>query len=360
MTNREKLDAFLKRARAEQLPRISLYLPTHRKPPENQQDPIVYKNLVQEAEKELADKYPRRDWEAAIAALKDLEQREPDIWSHAQDGLAVLAAGEELETFRLQYAPQPKVVVGMAFHVLRLFSYLERHDAAILADLGRDRLHTWLVNRYGMEEFEPQGIKTSFPELFDDFDANANLRTGSYGGLGGSFHGHGSPGEEQEKDRDKYFRYLDSALSQLHREEGLPILLAGTMETITAFRQAAKGTFYLEHAIAQPLGSLPADRRQQEVRTALDPLYQQSAQKASTRLRRAEQLNLTRTSPKDIEQAAQEGRVDELVVNTARLPQKDVTLDKAVLHAFRSGAAINAVHEDIEGLTGPYTAILRY
>lgn len=41
-----------------QRPCLSLYQPTHRHHPENQQDPIRFRNLVKELETSLRQKYP--------------------------------------------------------------------------------------------------------------------------------------------------------------------------------------------------------------------------------------------------------------------------------------------------------------
>jgi hypothetical protein len=42
--------------KAHEPPCISLYQPTHRTSPDNQQDPIRYKNLVREAERSLRER----------------------------------------------------------------------------------------------------------------------------------------------------------------------------------------------------------------------------------------------------------------------------------------------------------------
>lgn len=42
---------------ADQAPCLSIYMPTHRKHPENLQDIILFKNLVRQIEKSLLQKY---------------------------------------------------------------------------------------------------------------------------------------------------------------------------------------------------------------------------------------------------------------------------------------------------------------
>ena len=42
-------------------PCLSLYQPTHRRHPENDQDRIRFRNLVKQMEESLRQKYPKRD-----------------------------------------------------------------------------------------------------------------------------------------------------------------------------------------------------------------------------------------------------------------------------------------------------------
>ena len=70
MTNTERLYAFLDKHYKVDSPRISLYMPTHRKSPDNKKDSILFKNLILEAEYALAGRYHRRDWEPVVAHLR--------------------------------------------------------------------------------------------------------------------------------------------------------------------------------------------------------------------------------------------------------------------------------------------------
>ena len=54
-------------------PCISLYQPTHRRHPENQQDPIRYRNLVDELEGILAEKYSKREVPVLMEQLRALQ-----------------------------------------------------------------------------------------------------------------------------------------------------------------------------------------------------------------------------------------------------------------------------------------------
>jgi len=56
-------------------PAVSILLPTHRSHPENQQDPIRVKNLVNQAIELLAAKSPRREVDYVIKKIEELVAR---------------------------------------------------------------------------------------------------------------------------------------------------------------------------------------------------------------------------------------------------------------------------------------------
>lgn len=361
MQNKFSLYQFLAKARDPQLPRISLYLPTHRVQPDNQQDPIQFKNLLQQAEKRLTEEeaYPRRQWQQAIDRLKALHE-DDTFWPYTTEGLAVLAVGDELEVFKLFYAPRAQVHVGQHFHLLPLLGLFERLDAAYLVDISRDRFAAYRVNRYSMEPVQPGDVKASFPELFRDFDPNADLNVGTYSGLTGTHHGHRAKPEEVEKDREKYFRYLDESFAGIHREEGLPFILAGTTENVAAYRSFAKGNFYTEGAIEQPLHSLEEPQILAQVREILTPLYEQSLGKVGNRVRQARQDGKAEADLGRMLAMAQEGRVAELVADMAQPEGNENRLDKVIDALLETGAELTVLRDSAPVMEGDAVAILRY
>jgi hypothetical protein len=72
-------------------PCLSLYQPTHRRHPANQQDPIRFRHLVKALETSLRQQH---DADAVKALLKPFEAlaQDHEFWARMQDGLAVLGA----------------------------------------------------------------------------------------------------------------------------------------------------------------------------------------------------------------------------------------------------------------------------
>ena len=82
-------------------PCLSLYQPTHRRHPENQQDPIRFRNLLKALEQSLRQKYATRDVRPLMEPFQRLAE-DRGFWNHVLDGLAVLAAQDVFRVYRLQ------------------------------------------------------------------------------------------------------------------------------------------------------------------------------------------------------------------------------------------------------------------
>ena len=82
-------------------PCLSLYQPTHRRHPENQQDPIRFRHLVKTLETSLRQQHAIEVVKTLIEPFEALEQ-DHDFWNHTLDGLAVLGAPGLFRVFLLQ------------------------------------------------------------------------------------------------------------------------------------------------------------------------------------------------------------------------------------------------------------------
>lgn len=340
-------------------PRVSIFLPTHRAYPENKQDPIEYKNCVQEAEKLLSAAHPRRVWEGIIEQLMSLTE-DQDFWNHTTEAMAVLAAGDQMAFFVLDAPLEKQTIVGKHFHLAPIYPLLQSIGHAFLTEINRDRFTIYQVSREGIDQVMLPDIAASFPELFDDFDANADLNVGSYSGLVGTHHGHRARPEEIEKDRDKYFRYLDEAFTSLYKDTGIPMILAGTQSNLAEYRQLAKGDFYLESAIQQPLDSLDHKELLSQVKEILKPHLKKGMENLSTRISNKSNESKAISNISDIVAAAHEGRVELLLLPLQPGETVRPQLDEASEQVLLNGGEILSLDPDEMDLVKQYLALLRY
>jgi len=116
---------------------ISLYQPTHRHGPENQQDLIRYKNLIQTIEKSLSEKMDTKNIEDRMKPFYELgEDRE--FWQHAGEGLAIFATEDQCIVYRLQRPVEELAIVAESFHIKPLIRVFQSADRYHL--LGLDRV----------------------------------------------------------------------------------------------------------------------------------------------------------------------------------------------------------------------------
>ncbi len=360
MTDMQKLHDFLTYTTTQDGPRISLHLKTHRMHPDNKADPINYKNAVQGFQRQLEEgPHPRRVWEPTIKRMEQLLE-DQDFWNHTPDSILALAVGNRMEVFPLNYTTQTIGLLGTAFHLLPLFRLEDTLGDAYLVDLSRDRFSMYLINPLSMHEVQTPDVKQSFPELFDDFDANANLRVGSFAGKSGMFYGHRARPEEVEKDREKYFRYLSDSFARLHRESGMHFLLAGTTETVTRFRQIATGQKYLDGTLDKPLDDMTEQEVLKEAEAIMRPLIDQKLNALTTEISNAQSSGKASHDLGEIAQAAKEGRIARLVLVSNPKEDQLETLGRILGDALQTGAEVLTVTPEDRPLDRDYTAVMRY
>ncbi len=95
------------------VPALSILLPTHRTSPDNKQDPIRVKNLVDEATKRLATEFTNRELEPLLKRLETLVS-EID-YRHTLDGLALYISHDFAKLYYLPFPVPARVVIDQTF-----------------------------------------------------------------------------------------------------------------------------------------------------------------------------------------------------------------------------------------------------
>ncbi|KRK79715.1 baeRF8 domain-containing protein [Companilactobacillus nodensis] len=228
-------------------PKISIILPIHPENPQVENNILTYKNLLKDVKKDLELNYSRRDWSNVVSKLENLIL-DRNLWNSSNQSLLIFANNEDLQICELNHAVQPKAHVGSTFLIQDLFSQEElSNKPQYIINLSRDRIN--VIDIASLKAIEFAEIHTSFSDYYSDFDANSNLNTGSYGGLNGSYHGHRTKSEEQQKDQLIYYRYLDRELSKMHKEQGFNFIIAGLPEILDNYLNSYGNSSYIYDVI---------------------------------------------------------------------------------------------------------------
>lgn len=349
-----KLQDYLSEHSQEGL-KVSIYLPTHRSIPDARMDPIQYKNQVQKLQRDMEEQYNRREWEPVIAQLETLY--DPEFWTYSTEGLAVLADASGIETFRLDQTVPERVYQGTDFDVVPLLRYYEEAHDGYLVDLSRDRVRLFRVNQYGATEMEEADFIKNFPELYDDLDPENRMHMGGTRTDQSVMHGHRAKPEEVEKDRTKYFRYVDETLRK-YVKPGVPVILSGTTENVADFKELAKGDFYTDKVIDKPFSSIDHNEQKILLRDILRPRY---LERLKVSLEDFEYQNSQKKTvfgqPKILERA-KEGRVQTLFINGDYTPESQGELNSLINQVIQTGGKVVILTED--KLKENLSAVLRY
>jgi hypothetical protein len=117
-------------------PCLSLYQPTHRHHPDNQQDPIRFRNLTRELERSLRQKHSDHDVRLLLRPFQALAE-DRDFWNYTFDGLAVLAASGIFRVYKLHRPVREMAVVADTFHIKPLFRIFQSADRYQVLGLNR-------------------------------------------------------------------------------------------------------------------------------------------------------------------------------------------------------------------------------
>ena len=105
-------------------PCVSLYQPTHRSYPDNEQDVIRYKNLLKQIETSLLEKYSARQCKSFLQPFHSLAD-DREFWIHTDHGLAILATPHQFNIYKLPLEVDELTVVADTFHIKPLIRLMQ-------------------------------------------------------------------------------------------------------------------------------------------------------------------------------------------------------------------------------------------
>lgn len=235
-------------------PCLSLYQPTHRRHPDNQQDSIRFGNLVKALEESLLQQLPKEEIQPLLEPFLALAD-DRDFWNHTLDGLAVLGAKGIFRVYKLQRPVAELVVVADSFHTKPLMRILQSADRYHVLGLNRKEIKLFEGNRDALDEIplHPDVPRTLTDALGEEL-TDPHLTVASYGGVSGTqgamHHGHGGKKDEVDIDAERFFRAVDRGILERHsRPSGLPLILAALPEHHHRFHEVSHNPFLIPESI---------------------------------------------------------------------------------------------------------------
>jgi hypothetical protein len=304
-------------------PCLSLYQPTHRRRPENQQDPIRFRNLVKELEASLRQKYPAVEIELFLKPFEALAD-DHDFWKYTLDGLAVLGGPGLFRVFQLQRPIIELAVVADSFHIKPLQRFLQTVGRYQVLGLSLSKIQIFEGNRDALDEIDPApGVPRTITEALGDELTEPHQSVTSRGGVGqGSTpmrHGHGGKKDEADIDAERFFRAIDRAVFERHSQpSGLPLILAALPEHHHLFRRVSHNPFLIAEGLTINPDALPIDALRERAWQVIEPQYQARLAALADEFAVARSKGRGSDDLAQVAQAAAAGRVATLLIESDR------------------------------------------
>ncbi|MCB1623956.1 MAG: hypothetical protein KDI32_05175, partial [Pseudomonadales bacterium] len=266
--------------REHESPCLSLYQPTHRRHPENAQDPIRFRNLVKVLEESLLKKYASRDVGAWLRPFAELAQ-DRGFWNHTADGLAVLAAPGLFRTYRLQRPTVELAVVADSFHTKPLLRIAQSADRYQILGLSKHAYKMFEGNRDALDEMPPiDDLPQTAKELLAlDADAREGAhrvygRAGTVSLGGTTRHGTDVKQDADDRDTEHFFRAVDQAVRRHYSEHpGQRLILAALPQHHHLFRTVSDNPHLMSDTIDVHPDSLTIDELRERAWQLVQPHY---------------------------------------------------------------------------------------
>ncbi|MBD3427101.1 MAG: hypothetical protein GF409_07735 [Candidatus Omnitrophica bacterium] len=363
-------------------PCISIYMPAVVKGREVRKNPILFKNLVEEAEKEASrEKYPQL-YETAHRLQEDTF-----FWGHQEKGMAAFLSPGIFKYYRLPVEFPQEVVVTDRFHVKPLLEmFMETGEFYILA-FSANQVRFFRGTRFSVDEINiesmPKDMGTAL--RFDVPQKSIEFHTRTSPSKGGAqrpavFHGQGVAGDKREHKKNilRYLHKIDDALKGFLRDSKAPLVLAGVEYLLPLYREANSYNFLLEEGIKGNPERIKPEQLHREAWNIVEPHFKQKRLEDTEKFQMmaGKESPLASTDHKTIVQQAYRGKVGTLFVAVGRhkwgrydpehdsfrldSPKKNDSedlLELAAIYAIRHGGKVYALeagempaHCDVAGI----------
>jgi hypothetical protein len=371
-------------ALANEGPRVSIYMPTHRAGPQTRQDPIRLKNLLRLAEDELVAQGMRgtlaRDFLKPGHDLVD----DYDFWQQQSDALAVFATEDRFRYYRLPLDVPELAVVSERFHLKPILPLFSEDGVFYLLAISMGDIRVFRCTRHSEEELKVEGVPRNMAAALwpDDDEKQLQFRTipaGQAGGEAALFHGTGAADRDVKVDILRYFQRVDHGMRNLLHDQRAPLVLAAVDYLHPIYREANSYAYLLDQAVVGNPDEERADALRSRAWEVVGPHFEEARKAAIERFNNLTGTGKSVTDPAQVASAASEGRVETLFVavgvqrwgrpsedgrgvelHDERQPGDQDVLDFAAVQTLLNAGSVYALPPDEVPNGSPLAAVYRY
>lgn len=308
---------------------ISILAPTHRHAPENQADPILVKNLVNEAKAKFLQSVDKR--EAAIT-FENLDKTIDLInWENLLDGVAIYANKVGAWAYDLPFSPQAAAIVEDTFAVKELVKALNRRYRYRVLALSENPTKLFLGDRDRLVE-----IRTGFPLIHDGPGGEEGLPT-DYGQR---------TSEIRDENHRQFFRKVEQALKEVVKNDSSPLFITGVERYISFWEEVAP-QFKPAAVISGSFAYMKSSELANHIWPTVEKYFANQRELMVERIERAIASHQFAGGIGEVFEAAHQGRIDTLIAPEDSLISAWVNEEKTQVVANGAGIEIPDIVDEI-------------
>jgi len=368
----------------QDVPCVSIYLPTDRTGVHSQRDQIKLKNLIKEAEERLAAGGTRNpDVKTMLEPAQEL-LKDGSLWRDLEDGLALFIARRLSKHFTLSGTTPELVVVADRFHLKPLLAVVGGDTRFYILSVSQNQVKFYEAARDWIDEVEIRDMPRSLDEALqhDDPEQEVRFRSTRWAGAGqrGSVgYGSGVTEDEHKSNLLRFSHLLNDALKSHLNNKHEPLVFAGVDYLFPIYKQANTYPNLLPKNVAGSPESLGVAEVHRQAWSIIAKKQAEARKQAAGRYHRLAGTGRTLDDVAGVVRAAVVGRVDTLFVprevqvwgvfddasgkvdvHREPGPNDQDMLDLAAVRTLLNGGALFAVdRQDVPG-GNTVAAVLRY
>jgi hypothetical protein len=283
----------------ESYPSVSILMPTHRTHPEELQDPIRLKNLLDEARQRLDAEVGKRPSWPVIERLEALAE-EVD-WQMNEEGLALFASEDFGAWYRLPFTVEESVAIDRSFATREILYALHRMPRYRVLSLAEEATRLFEGTGTTLEEVREDGFPISWsgPSGVTRRPDGAMMQRSNV----------------RQAHLKEFYTEVAGMLTAATRTDPLPLVLVGARSTLSFFEQTNTSpsgvAFTIEGSYAEATPAAIAEMAWPRLQEWLDDQRHRVLDEVGSALG----ANLLAAGIEDAWKAALEGRGAKLAVD---------------------------------------------
>lgn len=297
-------------------PFIAIYLNTEAVLNDLSHRRLQLKQLVTEAQTQLAQHFPKADFGPFKAQLSELTDDNSFWLQHTGPQTGLIVNAETLRIFDLQIPTKNHVIVNSMPPIRPILADRQHQfdfDLLAISETTMALYH----QRQGdfVEVILPEDAPATMTQTLGEEKRGGDLNFNSSPAHGLNYHGHNAKAEERAVDQRNYYLQVDQYVRECSQATQRPLILMGLPVNQAMYRKLSKNPYLSQH--------LMVDRSSNglttaEIQTATEPVqtkwHTQLADILLERYDTAKSRQLTLDDPFDMITPALHGRIETLII----------------------------------------------